>query len=69
MPTYEFECPTCGNKEDRMLAISQATLTQRCLLCNSILRRIYSPVNAHFKGSGFYETDYKRKEDGDDKAT
>lgn len=62
MPTYDYECPKCGHKFELFQKMTEAVLTH-CPECNSkqIKRLIGFGSGIIFKGSGFYETDYKRK--------
>jgi putative FmdB family regulatory protein len=61
MPTYEYECTSCGHKFEQFQSIVDKALT-KCPKCHkSKLRRLIGTGGAvMFKGSGFYETDYKR---------
>lgn len=62
MPIYEYECQDerCGYKFEIMQTINTKDL-MKCPECNrDTLRRIISlSSRPHFKGAGFYETDYK----------
>jgi len=60
MPTYEYECDACKNRFDEFQSFSEATLT-KCPKCKKKkLRRLLGGGAAIiFKGSGFYETDYR----------
>ncbi len=63
MPTYEYECKKCGHEEERFEPMGPA-VPKRCPACNaprSLLRLIGVGAGIIFRGSGFYETDYKRK--------
>lgn len=63
MPTYDYECKKCGHEAERFEPMS-ANGPKRCPACNaarSFLRRIGVGAGIIFRGSGFYETDYKRK--------
>lgn len=61
MPTYEYECQKCGKHFDRFQGMSDAPI-KRCPSCKGSVRRLLgSGAGIIFKGSGFYETDYKRK--------
>lgn len=63
MPTYEYECEACGHKFEEFQSMSDKPL-KKCPSCKKqkLQRLIGSGAGIIFKGSGFYETDYKRKE-------
>ncbi len=56
MPTYEYECESCGERHEAVQRFSDAPLTD-CPRCGGPLRRVFSSVGIVFKGSGFYKTD------------
>lgn len=59
MPTYEYVCKDCGYRFEEFQKIIDAPLTA-CPKCGGHVKRIISGGNGIiFKGSGFYETDYK----------
>ena len=62
MPIYEYECPKCGRFQVQQ-KIKDPVLTKNPECCDKDCPnkavRILSPVAVHFKGSGFYQTDYK----------
>lgn len=60
MPTYEYACDACGHDFEEMQSFSDAVLT-KCPKCKKKkLRRLFGTGAAVlFKGSGFYETDYR----------
>jgi putative FmdB family regulatory protein len=60
MPTYEYHCDACEHNFDEFQSMSEATLT-KCPKCGKKkLRRVFGTGAAIlFKGSGFYETDYR----------
>ena len=62
MPTYNYECSACGYVFQEFQSMSEEQLTI-CPKCEKKkLERIVSGgAGILFKGSGFYETDYKRK--------
>jgi len=60
MPTYFYKC-SCGHKEEKFLSSWKDYDKQVCPACNKQLEVVSVPVSAIFKGSGFYETDYKKK--------
>ena len=60
MPIYEYECDECNNRIEVMQKVSDPPLTE-CRACRGPLRKIVSPAGLLFKGSGWYVTDYARK--------
>jgi putative FmdB family regulatory protein len=62
MPTYQYECQACGHGFEELQTMTDAKLT-KCPKCkkNKLARLIGSGSGMIFKGSGFYETDYKKK--------
>jgi putative FmdB family regulatory protein len=60
MPTYEYHCDACGHEFDEMQSFSAEPLT-KCPQCKKKkLRRLFGTgASIIFKGSGFYETDYR----------
>jgi putative FmdB family regulatory protein len=67
MPTYEYECEKCGNKFDLFQSMKDAPICE-CPKCKgSVVRLMGMGSGIIFKGSGFYETDYKKKKGSSDK--
>jgi len=66
MPIYEYRCER-GHTFEVMQGITDDPLTA-CSTCEAPVQRVFHPVAVHFKGSGFYATDYgrKRKPDSSD---
>jgi putative FmdB family regulatory protein len=62
MPVYEYRCER-GHLFDVMQRMSDDPLTA-CTVCESPVQRVFHPVAVHFKGSGFYSTDYGRAASG-----
>src|SRR5438874_13628093 len=60
MPTYEYVCDACGHEFDELQSFSDEPLT-KCPKCKKKkLRRLFGTgASIIFKGSGFYETDYR----------
>lgn len=60
MPTYDYECDACGHEFELFQSIS-APVKKKCPECSKLkLRRLFGTGAAIvFKGSGFYETDYR----------
>jgi putative FmdB family regulatory protein len=62
MPIYEYRCEN-GHLFEVMQKITDDPVTV-CEVCAASVQRVFHPVAVHFKGSGFYNTDYgtsKRK--------
>jgi putative FmdB family regulatory protein len=60
MPTYEYECLKCSHEFECFQNMSEEPL-QTCPECKGkVHRKIGMGAGIIFKGSGFYETDYKR---------
>jgi putative FmdB family regulatory protein len=61
MPTYEYVCSKCDNKFE-VFQTMQDKCVKKCPKCNGKVDRLLgSGSGIIFKGSGFYETDYKKK--------
>jgi putative FmdB family regulatory protein len=62
MPTYVYECERCHHRFELLQGITDPP-RQRCPRCRGKVRRLLtSGGGLVFRGTGFYETDYKRKE-------
>ncbi|MBN1826292.1 MAG: zinc ribbon domain-containing protein [Candidatus Eisenbacteria bacterium] len=62
MPTYEYECTKCGHRFERFQSMNDEPV-KRCPKCRCKVRRILSGgAGILFKGSGFYQTDYRSAE-------
>jgi putative FmdB family regulatory protein len=57
VPIYEYQCEECGASVEAFQKMSDEPLTE-CEKCGGPLRKVLHPVAIHFKGSGFYTTDY-----------
>lgn len=77
MPTYEYECTRCGYVFERFQSMTDAP-RKRCPKCRAAVRKLIGAgAGLIFKGSGFYETDYRsdsyregaKKESSTDKKT
>jgi putative FmdB family regulatory protein len=56
MPIYEYRCKK-GHQFEVMQRISDDPV-QTCEVCGAAVQRVFHPIAVHFKGSGFYNTDY-----------
>jgi len=60
MPTYEYRCENCGHEFEKFQSITAKSF-RKCPVCgkSSIKRLIGAGAGIIFKGSGFYQTDYR----------
>lgn len=59
MPTYEYECQKCGELTEKFQSMTDRPL-KTCPKCKGALKRLISAgAGVIFKGSGFYQTDYR----------
>jgi putative FmdB family regulatory protein len=58
MPIYGYRCGQCGHELEVFQSMTDEPL-RVCGECGGTLRKLLYPVGVHFKGSGFYTTDYK----------
>jgi putative FmdB family regulatory protein len=56
MPTYEYECTSCGQHIEVYQRFTEDALST-CGVCGGALRKVFHPAGIVFKGSGFYATD------------
>jgi putative FmdB family regulatory protein len=59
MPIYEYRCEN-GHTFEVTQRMTEDPLTS-CTTCGAPVQRVFHPVAVHFKGSGFYNTDYGKK--------
>ena len=62
MPLYEYRCEK-GHTFEVLQRMSDDPVAE-CEKCGRPVQRVFHPVAVHFKGSGFYTTDYGRKKTG-----
>jgi putative FmdB family regulatory protein len=70
MPIYEYRCEN-AHLFEVMQKITDDPVTQ-CEECGAAVAQVFHPVAVHFKGSGFYNTDYgtaRRKREMDKSAS
>jgi putative FmdB family regulatory protein len=59
MPTYEYKCTQCGYLFELFQTMTAEPI-KNCPKCNGIVKRLIGPgAGPIFKGTGFYQTDYK----------
>jgi putative FmdB family regulatory protein len=59
MPTYEYRCLN-GHTFEVIQSMADDPV-ETCEVCGAPVERVFHPVAVHFKGSGFYTTDYAKK--------
>jgi putative FmdB family regulatory protein len=60
MPIYEYKCLKCHNEFEAMQKFSEEPL-KKCVSCGGPVKRLISRSSFHLKGSGWYMTDYAKK--------
>lgn len=59
MPTYEYECESCSHRFEKFQSMTEVPLSS-CPSCGGKVRRLIGLGGGIlFKGSGFYQTDYR----------
>ena len=61
MPLYEYKCDACGHRFEKIQKFSDP-LEDTCPKCGGVVRKLVSSPAIQFKGSGFYITDYAKKD-------
>ena len=61
MPLYEYQCDACGHRFEKIQKFSDP-LVDTCPKCGGVVRKLMSSPAIQFKGSGFYITDYAKKD-------
>ena len=61
MPLYEYQCDACGRQFELIRKFSDPPL-EKCPTCSGTVRKLISSPAFQFKGTGFYITDYGKKE-------
>src|SRR5882724_9721667 len=61
MPLYEYQCDACGRRFELIRKFSDPPL-DACPTCGGAVRKLVSSPAFQFKGSGFYITDYPKKD-------
>ena len=60
MPIYEYQCQSCGHDLEKLQRMSEIPLKD-CPDCGeSEMQRLVSAAGFRLKGSGWYETDFKK---------
>lgn len=65
MPTYDYQCTKCSNKFEVFQSMKDKP-DSKCPKCGAKAQRLIGGGSGIiFKGSGFYQTDYKNKKKSD----
>jgi putative FmdB family regulatory protein len=68
MPTYSYRCSACANQFDQFQRFADDPLTD-CPTCGGEVKRVIQPVGVVFKGSGWYITDNRPKQDSESSSS
>ncbi|HPW69209.1 MAG: FmdB family zinc ribbon protein [Desulfomonilia bacterium] len=60
MPIYEYKCLQCNHEFEAVQKFSDAPVRQ-CSVCGGPVKKLISRSSFHLKGSGWYLTDYAKK--------
>lgn len=63
MPLYEYQCDACGRRFERIQKFSDPPI-EICPTCGGKVHKLVSSPAFQFKGTGWYVTDYSRKDKG-----
>jgi putative FmdB family regulatory protein len=61
MPLYEYECDDCGRRFEVIQKMSDPVV-EKCPTCGGRVHKLQSAPAFQFKGSGWYVTDYAKKD-------
>ncbi len=67
MPIYEYRCRKCGEEFEVMQKITEDPL-KKCINCGGRVDRLISNTTFILKGTGWYATDYAKKDTGGEKG-
>ena len=61
MPLYEYECDACGHRFEKIQKFSDPPI-ETCPKCGGTVHKMQSAPAFHLKGTGWYATDYAKKD-------
>ena len=67
MPLREYQCDACGHRFEVIQKMSDPPL-EVCPKCGEVLRKLQAAPAFHLKGSGWYATDYAKKDQSSAKS-
>ena len=65
VPIYDYKCKKCGHRFEKIQRHSERAV-KKCPECGGVVEKLITAPAVHFKGSGFYGTDYPKKGAGGD---
>lgn len=68
MPAYDFRCTSCAHVFEIVRKATDDSPVP-CPECGGTTKQVFHPVGVHFKGSGFHNTDYRKKEPASEGAS
>lgn len=63
MPLYEYECDACGHRFEKIVKFSDPPV-ETCPKCGGAIHKLISAPAFQLKGTGWYATDYPKKDAG-----
>ena len=63
LPLYDYKCTKCGHRFEKIQLFSDPEI-KKCPVCGGKVEKMLTAPAVHFKGSGFYGTDYKKSSGG-----
>ena len=63
MPLYEYQCEACGHRFEKIQKFSDPPI-EVCPQCGGTVHKLIASPAFQFKGSGWYITDYAKKDSG-----
>jgi putative FmdB family regulatory protein len=64
MPLYEYQCESCQHRFEKIQKYSDP-LVDTCPSCGGVVKKLFSSPAIQFKGTGWYITDYAKKNTSD----
>ncbi len=64
MPIYEYKCTACGHRFEKLQSFNDEPV-KTCPQCGGAVKKLISNTSFILKGSGWYVTDYARKNGGE----
>ncbi len=68
MPIYEYKCNSCGHRFERLQSFNEEPV-KTCPRCGGEVRKLISHSSFILKGTGWYATDYARKNGGSSRSS